>query len=195
MSFYILNAHDNLTVKNLFLVSASVFILYFCNSFVPDFESLHNLMHLNDVCDTNTIFDDSGICDSKSSKSCKTTPLSNIQGNEAEMCGSHLKSKFVSNNVINLSMQNLTECDISLLSKGLHFIPTSCNKVHVSRLKLELEQFSRMLHLKWHYRNDKRDISTNSFKTKLAFNARNKDAATEIYLSSLEGKLLQIVVQ
>ena len=116
MSFYILNAHDNLTVKNLFLVSASVFILYFCNSFVPDFESLHNLMHLNDVCDTNTIFDDSGICDSKSSKSCKTTPLSNIQGNEAEMCDSHLKNKFVSNNVINLSMQNLTECDISLLS-------------------------------------------------------------------------------
>ena len=160
----------------------------FCNSFVPDFENLHNLVHLNDVSDTKTMFDDSSISDSENSKNCEGTPFSNVQGNEVEMCDGRLKGKFVSTNVINLSKRNLSENEISLLSKGLNFIPT-CNKVDVARLKLELEQFGRMLRLKWHFRNDKRDIPINPFKAKSTFNPRNKDAAIEIYLSSLEEKL------
>ena len=71
------------------------------------------------------------------------------------MCDGRLKGKFVSKNVINLSEQNLNENEISLLSKGFDFIPT-CNKVDVARLKLELEQFGRVIRLKWHFRNDKR---------------------------------------
>ena len=62
--------------------------------------------------------------------------------------------------MINLSKRNLSENEISLLSKGLNFFPT-CNKVDVARLKLELEQFGRMLRLKWHFRDDKRDIPSN----------------------------------
>ena len=120
--------------------------LKFCNSFVPDFENLHNLIHLNDVSDTNTIFDDSSISDSENSKHCEGSPSSNVQGNKAEMCDGRLKSKFVSKNVVHLSKRNLTENEISLLLKGLDFIPT-CNKVDVARLKLGLEQFSKMLHL------------------------------------------------
>ena len=46
-----------------------------------------------------------------------------------------------------------------------------------------------MLRLKWHFRDDKRDMPINQFKTKSTFNPRNKDAAIEIYLSSLEEKL------
>ena len=42
--------------------------LKFCNSFVPDFENLHNLIHLNDVSDANTMFDDSSISDSETLK-------------------------------------------------------------------------------------------------------------------------------
>ena len=107
---------------------------------------------MNDVSDTNTIFDDCSISDSENFKSCEGTPSSNVQGNEAEMCDGWLKVKFVSKNVINLSKWNLTENEIALLSKGLNFIPT-CNKVDgVARLKLELERFSRMLCLKWHFR-------------------------------------------
>ena len=106
------------------------------------------------------------------------------------MCDGRLKGKFVSKNVINLSEQNLNENEISLLSKGLDFIPT-CNKVDVARLKLELEQFGRIIRLKWHFRNDKRDIPINPFKTKSTFNPRNKGTTIEIYLSSLEEKLLK----
>ena len=57
-----------------------------------------------------------------------------------------------------------------------------------------MQQFGRILHLKWHFRNDKRDIPINPFKTKSTFNPRNKDATTEIYLSSLEEKPLKIEV-
>ena len=164
--------------------------LNFCNSFVPEFENLHYLIHLNDVSDTHTTFDDSSISDSENSENCETKPSSNVQGNEAGMCDGRLKGKFVSKNVINLSKRNLTENEISLLSKGLNFIPT-CNKVDVAQLKLELELFGTMLRLKWHFRADKRDPPINPFKTKSTFNPRSKDAAIEKYLRSLEEKLLK----
>ena len=112
----------------------------YCNLLVPDFENFHNLIHLNDVSDTNTMFDNSSLTDSKNSKRCESTPSSNVQGNESEMCNGPLKGKFVSKNVINLSRQSLSENEISLLSKDLNFI-TTCNKVDVAMFKLELEQF------------------------------------------------------
>ena len=45
-----------------------------------------------------------------------------------------------------------------------------------------------MLHLKWHFRNDEKQFDQNNFKPKSIFDPRNKDAAIEIYLSSLEEK-------
>ena len=100
-----------------------------------------------------------------------------MQGNEAEMCDRRLKGKFVSKNDINLSERNLTVIEISFFSKGLNFIPT-CNKEDVSRLKLGLEQLGKMLHLKFHSKNHKRNISINQFRTKSTFNP------TEIHLNS-----------
>ena len=90
----------------------------FCNSFVPDFENLHNLIHLNDDSQINTIFD------------------ANVEVSKAEICDGRLKGKFVSKYTINLSRRNLTE---NLLCKGFNFIST-CNKVDVPRLKLEWKQ-------------------------------------------------------
>ena len=52
-----------------------------------------------------------------------------------------------------------------------------------------------MLRLKWHFRNDKRDITINTFKTKSTFNPRNENAAIEIYLSSLKEKLSKLEVR
>ena len=130
------------------------------------------------------MFDDSSINDSENSKSCETTPSSNVQSSKTEIGDGWLKGKFVIKK-INLSKRTLTENEISLLPKGLNFI-TTWNKLDVARLKLELERFGRMLRLKWHFRNDKRDIHIKPFKTKSTFDPRNKDAA--IYLSSLEEK-------
>ena len=49
------------------------------------------------------------------------------KNNIAEVIDGWLKSKFVSPNVINLSKRILSKVDISLLSKGLKFIPTSAS--------------------------------------------------------------------
>ena len=59
---------------------------------------------------------------------------------------------------------------------------------------MELEAYSRMLRLKWHFRNDEKEFDRKRFKPKSTFNPRNKDAAIEIYLSSLEEKLMNIEI-
>ena len=90
----------------------------------PDLDNLHNLIHSDDDSDTNTLFDDSSVTDSENSQNCETTPSSSVQGNEAELGDDRLKGKFVSKNVIDLSKQNLTENEISLLLKHLNLIST-----------------------------------------------------------------------
>ena len=65
--------------------------------------------------------------------------------------GLRWESKFVSKNVINLSRRNQFLPEFSLLSTGLKFMP-SANKIDQSKLKRELEEYGRKLHLMWHFR-------------------------------------------
>ena len=51
-----------------------------------------------------------------------------------------------------------------------------------------------MLRLKWHFRNDEKEFDRKKLKSKSTFNPRNKEAAIEIYLSSLEEKLMNIKI-
>ena len=92
-----------------------------------------------------------------------------------------IKGRFVSKNVVNLSKWKLTKAEISLLSKGLKFVPTS-NHINKAKLKMELEAYGRMLRLKWHFRNDQKEFDRNKFKPKSTFNPRNKYAAYLIIL-------------
>ena len=57
---------------------------------------------------------------------------------------------------------------------------------------MELEAFGRMLCLKWHFRNENKDIHRDMFKPKSKVNPRNKDADIELYLSSLKEKLIKV---
>ena len=106
---------------------------------------------------------------------------------------SRLEGKFVSQNVINLSRRNLSAAEISLLSKGLKFVPTA-NRIDRAKLKTELEQYGRKLRLMWHFRNDEKTFSADQFKPKSTFNPKNKDAIIETYLSCLEERLLDIEI-
>ena len=81
--------------------------------------------------------------------------------------------KFVSKNVINLSNRNLSQSEISLLSKGLKFVP-SANEIDRAKLKRELEEYGRKLRLIWHFRNDEQTFSTDKFRPKSFFNPRIK---------------------
>ena len=83
---------------------------------------------------------------------------------------------------------------ISLLSKGLKFVP-SPNRIDKAKLKQELEVFERKLRLMWHFRNDETIFDCNTkFRPKSTFNPKNKNIIIETHLSSLEEKLLDIDV-
>ena len=84
-----------------------------------------------------------------------------------------LEGKFVSKNVVNLSRKNLSQFEVSLLSKGLKFVP-STNKIDWAKLK----------------RGDERTFSSDKSRPKSSFNPRNKDVIIETYLSCLETRLL-----
>ena len=113
------------------------------------------------------------------------------EGNDAFTLNRRYRGKNVSKNVVNLSTWKRTKAEISLLSKGLKFVPTS-NHINKAKLKMELEAHDRMLRLKWHFRNDEKEFDRNNFKLHSTFNPRNKDAAIEIYLSTLEEKVMKI---
>ena len=70
----------------------------------------------------------------------------------------------------------------------------TCNNIDKAKLKMEPEAFNRMLRLKWHFPNENKDIHRDMFKTKSKFDPGNKVAAIELYLSSLEEKLMKVEV-
>ena len=92
---------------------------------------------------------------------------------------------------MNFSTRNLADSVIALLSKRLNFVPTS-NRIDKAKLKTELETLGRVLRLKWHFRNEENEFELDQFKPKSTFNPRNKDATAEVYMSSLEEKLMKI---
>ena len=111
--------------------------------------------------------------------------------NAATLLDGRYEGKFVRPNVINLSKRHLSKDEISLLSKGLKFIPTP-KHINKARIKEEPETYGRKLRLMWHYRNQEREIIINPFKKKPKFNPKRKDAATEIYLSRLEEEIFAL---
>jgi len=102
-----------------------------------------------------------------------------------------LEGVYVSENVLNISKRKLNEAEVSLLSKGLKFVPTP-RFVDKAVLKHDLEQLGRKLRLAWFFRDDERDFVYNSFKKRSNFNPKNRDPAIEIYLSRLEEEILKI---
>ena len=74
------------------------------------------------------------------------------------------------------------------MSKGLNFVSTS-NAIDKAKLKTGLEVLSRILGLKWHFRNKLNDFDLDHFKPKSTFKPCNKDTAIEIHMSCLEEKI------
>ena len=116
----------------------------------------------------------------------------NVKDDAAKNLNNRLQGNFLSKNVVNLSWRNLTGSEISLLSKGLTFVPTS--STIKAKLKIELEALGRISRLKWHSRNEENVFDLDQFKPKYTFNPRNKDAAIEVYMNSLEEKLMKIEI-
>ena len=73
-----------------------------------------------------------------------------VQLNSATMRNNRYERKFVSANVINLPSRHLSEDEISLLLKGLKFVPTP-KHINKAKIKEEIEVYGRKLRLMWHF--------------------------------------------
>ena len=72
----------------------------------------------------------------------------NQNSNTASLNKTKLEWKFVSKNVAHLSRRNLFRSDISMLSKGVKFVP-SANKIDRAKLNTELEEYGGKRRLMW----------------------------------------------
>ena len=117
----------------------------------------------------------------------------NEEGNEVIAFNGWIKGKSFSKNVVNLLKRKVTKAEVWLLSKELKYALTS-NHIKKGKLKKELEEYARMLCLKWNFWTDEKDFHRYKFRPKFTFNPRSKDATIEIYLSSLEKKLMNIEI-
>ena len=192
----------------------SDYFLY-CNSQCPDFKNLYKLLTISKTYKyrerlnaTSKTYQDGTNLQEHLSREEKNNDIVDVtenpsepgkqyqnhqDNNTASLNKTRLEGKFVSKNVINLSKRNLSRSEISLLSKGLKFVP-SANKLDRATFKRELEEYGRKLRLIWHFRNDERTFSTDKVRPKSSFNPKNKDAIIETYLSSLEERLLDIEI-
>ena len=130
----------------------------YCDNISPDIENIANLVSVSSTLDNSNVSSEAEI--NNDSISDDTRNLDNDSRNEFEnennsrnSCEmdietNRLKGKFVSSNVINLSKRELSEAEISLLSKGLKYVPTPTS-VNRAQLKEELESFGRRLRLLW----------------------------------------------
>ena len=106
------------------------------------------------------------------------------------MLCNRLKDNFISKNVVNLSRSNFTDSELSLLSKGLNFLPTF-NTIDKSNLVTHFEALGRILLLKYNFIKKLNDSDLDQIKSKSIFSPCNKDGATEIYMSTLEETLMK----
>ena len=170
----------------------------FCDNFYPDILNLVNLLTLVpssiDISKASNISINSEILSNESpnlSPSNEFNENSNdhslekeVQLNSATICNNRYEGKFVSANIINLSSHHLSKDEVSLLSKGLQFVPTP-KHINKAKIKEEIEVYGRKLRLMWHFRNDHQKFDVNLFKKKSKFNLKG-GAAIETYLSRLE---------
>ena len=164
----------------------------YCEAFSPDITNIANLVTLgNSFDDPKNISNVSENFDKVTLEEIHNHPSLEKPSNAATLLDGRYEGKFVSPNVINLSKRHLSKEEISLLSKGLKFMPTP-KHINKARIKEELETYGRKLRLMWHYRNQEREIIINPFKKKSKFNPKRKDAAIEIYLSRLEEEIFAL---
>ena len=111
-------------------------LLNFVTSFTPDFENIYILGTLKNTFKQNCseLHDSVQIAESI----IDSSEHDNIgENNITEVIDGRLKGKFVNPNDINLSTRILSKAEISLLSKGLKFIPTPTS-VNKALIKEEL---------------------------------------------------------
>ena len=97
----------------------------YCEAFSPDINNIANLVTLGNSFDNSK--NDLNVSANSNKETLEEThnhPSLEKPSNVATLLDGRYEGKFVSPNVINLSKRHLSKDEISLLSKGLKFIPT-----------------------------------------------------------------------
>ncbi|CAB4028918.1 Hypothetical predicted protein, partial [Paramuricea clavata] len=107
-----------------------------------------------------------------------------------------LVGHFISENVFNLSHKVLNETEISVLSKGLQFVPTTF-KIDEEDLRKDFNEFTRRMRNKWHFRdNVTADFSEiPAFRPKSTWTPPKGCPSLELFLSQIEKELFECVPQ
>ena len=164
----------------------------YCENFCPDVVNIANLVTLNSPTRSSqevTNYNNGSVSDKEEVNLGDS--VSDRVSNAASLEGNRYKANFVSPNAINMSKRNLTKDEMSLLSKGLQFVPTP-KHFNKALLREEPENFRRRLRLKWFFHNDEHQFNINPFKQRSKFNPGKNDAAIEFYLSQLEEEILSL---
>ena len=82
-------------------------------------------------------------------------------------------------------------CYTSYLSKGLNFYPTP-SIVNKAELKEDIDNFSRRMRLKWHFKDQPNNENVNKFKPKSKFNPKYENQLLETYLKVAENSIMEI---
>ena len=107
------------------------------------------------------------------------------------------QTKFVSDNVVNLSNRVLSEAEISLLSKGLKFCPTPL-ELDRSAIKRDFKEFSRKIKCKAYFlsgiSNEEGGLGFRQFKEKSAWcpSVNELDPIINVCLKQLEARVGEI---
>ena len=101
-----------------------------------------------------------------------------------------ITGRFVSTNVVNLSKKELSEDDVSLLSKGLKFCPTP-KEIDKAELRADLEEFKRRIRLKWHFK-DNNKTEKQLFRNRSNWQPPKNNLLLENYLSLVENEVMSV---
>ena len=107
---------------------------------------------------------------------------------------SHLRPRNNSiNNVINLSDRNLTEHELSILSKGLKFVPTPTS-VNRTELITDIKKWSRRMRLKEYFydKNVPDNTQTNRFRLPSTWSPGiGRDKFLDCYINAVDKTILE----
>ena len=105
-----------------------------------------------------------------------------------------IKGYFCSDTVFNLSNKVHRQTEISVLKKGLGFVPTP-NMINEANLRQDFNEFSRKLRWRWYVRdepsNDFSEIT--AFRPKSTWKPPAGDPCAELFLSKMEHELLSFL--
>ena len=144
----------------------------YCEVFSPDIKNIVYLLTLGNSFDNlKNDLNVSANSDKETLEETHNHPSLEKPSNAAALLDGRYEGKFASPNIINLSKCHLSKDKISVLSKGLKFIPTP-KQINKALIKEEFETYGRKLRLMWHHRNKEREIAINPLQKKSKFNPK-----------------------